>query len=82
MGSVPGLGRSPGGRNGNTLHIPGKSHGQRSLLGYGAWCRKESDTTERLSTRAQPLVPELNDHLTLTPVGSRPTYIGINAEGA
>jgi len=25
-------------------------HGQRSLPGYGPWDRKESDTTERLST--------------------------------
>ena len=26
------------------------SHGQRSLAGYSPWGRKESDTTERLST--------------------------------
>ena len=25
-----------------------KSHGQRSLVGYSPWGRKESDTTERL----------------------------------
>ena len=30
--------------------LPGKSHGQRSLAGYSPWGRKESDTTERLST--------------------------------
>ena len=35
-GSIPGLGRSPG----------GKSHGQRSLEGYSPWGRKESDMTE------------------------------------
>ena len=28
--------------------LPGKSHGQRSLVGYSLWGRKESDTTERL----------------------------------
>ena len=28
--------------------VPGKSHGQRSLVGYSPWGRKESDTTERL----------------------------------
>ena len=28
--------------------LPGKSHGPRSLVGYSAWDRKESDTTERL----------------------------------
>ena len=29
------------------VHLPGKSHGQRSLVGYCPWGRKESDTTER-----------------------------------
>ena len=28
--------------------LPGKSHGQRSLVDYSLWDRKESDTTERL----------------------------------
>ena len=28
--------------------LPGKSLGQRSLVGYCPWGRKESDTTERL----------------------------------
>ena len=31
------------------VFFPGKSHGQRSLVGYGPWGRKELDTTERLS---------------------------------
>ena len=44
-GSIPGLGRSPGGGHGN----PCPSHGQRSLVGYSPWGRKESDTPERLS---------------------------------
>ena len=26
--------------------LPGKSHGQRSLVGYSPWGYKESDTTE------------------------------------
>jgi len=25
--------------------LPGKSHGQRSMVGYSPWGRKESDTT-------------------------------------
>ena len=29
--------------------MPGKSHGQRSLVGYSPWGCKEPDTTERLS---------------------------------
>ena len=38
-GSIPGLGRSPGGGNGNPLHcfLPGKSHGQGGLVGYSPW---------------------------------------------
>ena len=31
----------------NTLvFLPGESHGQRGLVGYGPWGCKESDTTE------------------------------------
>ena len=37
MGSIPGEGRSPGEGNGNPLQLPGKSHGQRSLVGYNPW---------------------------------------------
>jgi len=41
--SIPGSGRSPGGGNGNPLQYSclGKSHGQRSLLGYVPWGHKE-----------------------------------------
>ena len=47
-GSIPGLGRSPGEGNGNPLQLflPGKSHRQRSLVGYSPLSRKELDTTE------------------------------------
>ena len=31
-----------------TVLLPGKFHGQRSLVGYSPWGRKESDMTERL----------------------------------
>ena len=52
-GSIPGLGRSPGGGNGNPLQYSyldrGESRGQRSLVGYSPWDRKESDTPERLT---------------------------------
>ena len=30
--------------------LPGESHGQRSLAGYGLWDCRESDTTERLTS--------------------------------
>ena len=35
--------------------LPGKSHGQRSLVGYSPWGRKESDTTEWFSLSFFPL---------------------------
>ena len=49
-GSIPGLGRSPWRRQWHPtpVPLPGKSHGQKSLVGYSPWGRKESDTTERL----------------------------------
>ena len=51
LGSVPGLGRSPGEGNGYPLQYSGleNSHGQRSLAGYSPWGHKELDTTEWLS---------------------------------
>ena len=30
------------------IFLPGKSHGERNLVGYSPWGRKMSDTTERL----------------------------------
>ena len=47
-GSIPGLERSPGEGNGNPLQHYCQSHGQRSLVAYSPWGRKESDTTKRL----------------------------------
>ena len=48
LGSIPGLGRSPGEGNGNPLQyfLPGKFREQRSLLGYSPWGCKESDMIE------------------------------------
>ena len=37
------------------VFLPGKSHGQRSLVGYIPWGRKELDTTERLHFHFHPL---------------------------
>ena len=31
------------------VFLPEEFHGQRSLVGYSRWGRKESDTTERLT---------------------------------
>ena len=51
-GSIPGLGRSPGGGHGNPLQDSSleDSYGQRSLVGYSPWSCKEFDMTEQLST--------------------------------
>ena len=38
--------------------VPGKCHGQRSLVGYSPWGRKEFDTTERLSRHMHNYVTE------------------------
>ena len=35
-----------------TVSLPEESHGQRSLVGYHPWGRKELDTTERLSSHS------------------------------
>ena len=48
LGSIPGLGRSPGEENGNLLQYSclENPHGQKSLVGYSPWGCKELDTTE------------------------------------
>ena len=70
LGSVPGLGRSPGGGHGNPLQYScmENPHGQRSLAGYGSCGHKELDMTEWLSTHtpsSHSLVPLLS---AITPV--------------
>ena len=52
LGSIPGLGRSPGGGHGNPFQYSCLEHllGQRSLAGYNPWCCSESDMTEQFST--------------------------------
>ena len=48
-GSIPGLGRLPGGGHGNPLQYSclENPHGQRSLASYSPWGRRELDTTAR-----------------------------------
>ena len=46
LGLTSGLGRSPGGGNGNPLQyscLENPSHGQRSLAGYNPWGPQELD---------------------------------------
>ena len=55
LGSVPGLGRPPGGWRDNPLQSSclENPQGQRSLGGYSPWGCKQPDTTKWLSTAAQ-----------------------------
>ena len=50
LGSIAGLGRSPGKGNGySTVFLPGEFQGQESLVGYSSRDSKGLDTTERLT---------------------------------
>ena len=55
---IPGLGRSLGGRNGNSFHYSclENSMGQRSLAGYSPWGCKALDMTEQW-------VPDFGDYI-------------------
>ena len=44
--AFPGLGRK---WQPTPVFLPGKSHAQRSLVGYSPWGHKELDVTERLN---------------------------------
>ena len=51
-GSIPGLGKSPGGGHGNPLQYSCLENpcGQRSLVGYSPCGHKESEMTDQLIT--------------------------------
>ena len=46
LGSIPGLGRSPGEGNPTPIFSPRAFHGWWSLVSYSPWGHKELDTTE------------------------------------
>ena len=56
LGSLPGVGRSPGGGHGDPLRYSclENPHGQRSLVGYSPLGCKELGTTERLKLSPSP----------------------------
>ena len=43
------------------VFLPGESHGQRSMMGYSPWCRKESDMTDWACT-----IPSLSSGMTMS----------------
>ena len=55
LGLIPGLERPHGVGNGNLLQYSSleKSYGQRSLVEYSIWGRKELDITEHAHTHTQ-----------------------------
>ena len=57
---ITGLGRSPEGGHGNPLQYSclENPHGQRSLVSYSPWGRKESDMTEQLRTTWEHILVE------------------------
>ena len=44
-----------------SIFLPGKSHGQRDLVGYNSWSHKESDMTEYTHTHAHKMPELVND---------------------
>ena len=79
LGLIPGLGRSPWRRKWQLtpVFLPGKSHGQSSLVGYSPWGRREWDMTEW-----QTLKLSLSLHIALmsargSPSGDGGTYRGM-----
>ena len=61
LGSILGLGRSPGGGNGNPLQYSCLEtlHRQRSLAGYSPWGLNELDMAQRLSTAQHGFIADL-----------------------
>ena len=58
LGSIPGLRRSPGGGHDNPHQYSSmeKPHGQRSLVGYSPWDRKDLDMTAIKHSTTQQLL--------------------------
>ena len=52
LGSIPGLGGSPGEGKGYPLHYSGLENSVDCI--YSPWGHKESDTTEKLSLTSNP----------------------------
>ena len=49
--------------------LPGEFHGQRSLVGYNTWSRKELDTIEQLTLFTTPIIACRGGRVLLFPLG-------------
>ena len=63
LGSILGLGTSPGGGHLNPLQYSclENPHGQKSLASYSPWVQKELDTTEQLCTAQLTIILTLHE---------------------
>ena len=61
LGSIPGLGRSPGEEKGYPLPYPGLENSMDCI--YSPWGPKESDTTERPSLHSHCMRAQLLGHV-------------------
>ena len=73
LGSILGLGSSPGEGTGNLLQYSclEKSHAQRSLVEYSPWGHKESNMTEQLTPTGENYVNNLNNANFRQEIGTR-----------
>ena len=73
-GSIPASEKIPWRRKGQPppVFLPGKSHGQKSLVGSSPWGQRESDTAEHTHTGFPPV---RNGLLGKTKQGSRPSSL-------
>ena len=62
VGSIPGLGRCSWRRKWQptAISLPGKSRGQRSLVGYSPWVHKEPATTWQLNNNKKHAITIVN----------------------
>ena len=72
-GLIPGIGKILWRRKGQLTptFLPGESHGQRGLVGYSSWGRKESDTTEWLSSHTFWLAEAKRENNKITGISHR-----------
>ena len=63
--SIPGLGKIPWRREWlpTPVFLPGEFHGQRNLVGYSPWDRKESGTSEGLTLSLFTVIQSLTKNV-------------------
>ena len=64
------------------VFLPGKSHGQKSLVGYSPWGCKELDTTEHTHTHTHTHTPHTIPILILGFQTEERTQTGIGSESS